>query len=399
MSHANSRYFPSVVILLAWNVVAHAAAPASAPTSAASPDPVRLRLPETIYAVPGVETNVYFDNVVLVLNPANYAFDVTCEKGLQQAERWTFTPSDKEVGTWPFSLEVRDETNRIIASAKSVLKVSPPDAGEAKPVSVLLIGDSLTHASVYPQQLLDLCAKPHNPKLTLVGTHVPRKESPENRHEGYGGWTARRFAKLYVKPAPARDTPGRNSPFLYEDASGKPKLDFASYCRDANAGNPPDFVVIFLGCNDTFGATDETIESTIDDMFTHMDALIAMIRAVSDRTDIGLLPPVPPAATQDSFGANYRSGQTRWQYKRNQHRVVERMLERYAPRAGDRIWIVPGWPNLDCLHNYPQTVAPWNAQTESAGSRINNSVHPAAEGYRQIGDSIYVWLKARLAGK
>jgi len=41
---------------------------------------VRLTLPHTIYATTSVETNLYVDNVVLVVNPANYVFDVTCEK-------------------------------------------------------------------------------------------------------------------------------------------------------------------------------------------------------------------------------------------------------------------------------------------------------------------------------
>ena len=31
------------------------------------------------------------------------------------------------------------------------------------------------------------------------------------------------------------------------------------------------------------------------------------------------------------------------------------------------------------------------------GSRLNNGVHPAAEGYRQIGDTLYCWLKAQLS--
>lgn len=52
-----------------------------------------------------------------------------------------------------------------------------------------------------------------------------------------------------------------------------------------------------------------------------------MVRKVDAKTRIGLVPFVPPAGSQDAFGANYGCMQTRWQYKRNQHRVVERLIE------------------------------------------------------------------------
>jgi len=358
---------------------------------------VRLLLPDVVYAVPGVEMNVYFDNVTLVLNPANYAFDVTCNKGVQQAERWTYTPSDKDVGSHPFALEVRDQANRVIARATSTVRVVRADAGAGSSASALLIGDSLTHASVYSRRLLDLCVGPKNSKLTLVGSHVPKPDQPENRHEGYGGWTAKRFATYYTGVARTGSHKGCGSPFLYKDPQGKVGLDFGRYCKDVNSGRAPDFVTIFLGCNDTFAATDATIEERIDDMVVHMDALIGAIRGVAPKTHIGLLCPVPPAATQDAFGANYRCGQTRWQYKRNQHRVIERMTKRYGGRENDRIWLIPAFVNLDCLHNFPQQAARWNAHTSDATTRQNNGVHPAPTGYRQIGDTIYCWLKARLA--
>ena len=101
--------------------------------------------------------NVYFDNVCLVVNRANYAFDVTCAKGTQQAERWTFVPTNEDVGQYPLVLEVRDEANRIIARGESILHVVPQDAGAGVPISFLTIGASETHAMVYPAHLLELC--------------------------------------------------------------------------------------------------------------------------------------------------------------------------------------------------------------------------------------------------
>ena len=61
---------------------------------------VRLLVPEKIYAVPGIEMNVYFNNIVTVINPANYVFDVNCEKGRNDVKRWRFTPEKGDVGTY-----------------------------------------------------------------------------------------------------------------------------------------------------------------------------------------------------------------------------------------------------------------------------------------------------------
>ena len=355
---------------------------------------VRLVLPETIHAAPGVEANVYFDNVILAVNPANYVFDVSCAKGAQQAERWTFVPSAADVGSYPFVLEVRDGANGLVARGKSTIRVVAAGAGEKRSASVLLIGDSLTHASVSSQRLLDLCVKAGNPALTLVGSHAPKGDAPHNRHEGYGGWTAKRFVTHYTGTARTGHYRQRGSPFLYADEKGKPRLDFAHYCRDVNDGKPPDFVVIFLGCNDVFGANDETIEAVIDEMMGHMDTLIGSIRGFGTTTRIGLIPPVPPAASQDAFGANYRCGQTRWQYKRNQHRVVERMMAMYGGREAERVSIIPAFVNIDAIRNFPRLKAKANAHTTVEITRLNNSVHPSAEGYLQIGDSVYCWIGA-----
>ena len=172
-----------------------------------------------------------------------------------------------------------------------------------------------------------------------------------------------------------------------QDEGAPSSLDFGRFCKAFNNDKAPDFVTILLGCNDTFHGTDADIEERIDNMFGHYETLLKMIHELSPDIEIGAQLLVPPAATQDAFGTNYKSGQTRWQYKRNQHRVVERMLETFGGREDKNIFLIPSQLNLDCAKNYP---------TAGNGRQING-VHPAAEGYRQIGDTIYAWIKSRLA--
>lgn len=363
---------------------------------------IQLLLPEKIQAVAGVPTNIYFDNTVVVINPANYAFDIICRRGVQLNDRWTFNPKPEDVGNHPLVLEVRNQQNELIARASTVVEVVAADAGKDREISMLLMGDSLTNATVYVQQVYDRCQSTDrgNPKLSLFGSRETGIEGVT--HEGYGGWTAERFATKYsgvARGGPYRDN---GSPFLYKpkdpdgvmlagrgdpDENAEAVLDFGRYCKAFNGGKAPDFVTILLGCNDTFHGTPDDIEARIDNMFGHYETLLTMIHKFSPETKIGALLLVPAAATQNAFGANYASNQTRWQYKNNQQRVVERMMQTFGGREDQNVYLVPAQLNLDCVNHYPV----------DAIGRQNNGVHPAPAGYQQIGDSIYAWLKSQLA--
>jgi lysophospholipase L1-like esterase len=367
------------------------------PAVAAGDAPIlELTLPPVLYAVPGIETNVYFENTVLVINPANLAFDVTCPKGLQQRERWTFVPKPEDVGTVPFTLTVYGDGNRVLAEASSVVKVVDPAAPAQ--LSVLIIGDSLTNASVYPARVLEACAQDPNLKVRLIGTNVPRKDNPDLRHEGYGGWTAARFASYFEAEA-WKEGKRACSPFVFAGADGKPALDFARYCREQNEGTPPDVVTLLLGCNDTFGASEAGQADAIAACLTNLDLLISTIRAVGPNTAIGILLLAPPAGNQDAFGANYACNQTRWQYRRNQHRVVERTIEKYGKREADGIWLLPTSVIVDPYYGFPSVTVKANAHSPVDIVRLSNGVHPNEVGYRQIGDAVYAWLKDVAAGR
>lgn len=369
------------------------------------PGPYRLLLPESIPALVGLESNLYLENSFLALNPANVAADVTCRRGAQQEERWTWTPSDasesRDVGEHPLTLELRNQENEILGRAITRVVVRRREVAPSRPSqSLLVLGDSLTNASVYSGRIAELAREDGLP-LRLIGTRGPGAEAqPDggdgsgNRHEGYGGWTALRFATKYTGIARGGEYKQCGSPFLYRDGDGEPELDFARYCDEFNQGNTPDFVTILLGCNDTFHATDETIEERIDLMFEHYEQLLEMIHGVDPETRIGAVLPMPPAASQDAFAANYGSNQTRWQYRRNQHRLLERMMETFGSRESENVHLVPAWLNLDPVNGFPNRTEPANAHSDVEVIRQNNGVHPSAAGYRQIGDAIYAWLRS-----
>jgi len=359
-------------------------------------NPCRLVLPSVLPAVVGHEVNIYFDNVVLVPDRRQLIFDVECARGMQQDERWTYIPKASEIGDIGLTIDIRDASNKVIASGKTIIRIVAADAGTGKEISCLIIGDSLTNASIYPEEILNLCKSSGNPILKLYGTHHVEGTSPENRHEGYGGWTFERFVTFYSENRTSDDIGTRCSPFVYME-DGKATLDFKRYVREQCGGKSPDFVTIELGCNDIFGSNEADQQSTIDRTLGFADKLLKAILDAGANTKIGLVMLPPPAASQDAFGNNYGCGQTRWQYRRNQHRFTEQMISKYGGRENERIYLIPDYVNVDTEHGFPTEVVPANSRTAEKITRLANAVHPSESGYKQMADSIYAWVKEILA--
>ena len=63
---------------------------------------LQLTFPPTIYAVPGVEMNIYYDNIVLTEMPEQYRFEFSCKIGTAERDRRTITPTSSDVGQPPF---------------------------------------------------------------------------------------------------------------------------------------------------------------------------------------------------------------------------------------------------------------------------------------------------------
>jgi lysophospholipase L1-like esterase len=361
---------------------------------------VRLTLPPSIYAAPGTETNLYFDNVVLVVNPANYIFDVTCAKGFQYDDRWTFVPKADEAGEYPITLEVKDQSNTVVARARSIIRVAPTKSAKGRQdMTLLAIGDSHLQRDVYLQHVLALSKADASMNLTLVGCRGKGNAPPADdlRHEGYNGWRAEVFAtRSLPKPRTGHYVPAETgSPFIYlDDKGGNPHLDFKRYCADFNSGKPVDYVIIQLGGNDVWNGTDESIDPLIDKVFGFYDILIRMIHDYSRETRIGIVMLDPLTRSQHGY-RNYNGDrkQTRWQYRRNQHRVVEREIEKWGGRERENLFLVPVHLNLDCVSGFELRAYPRNARATTQEWRVNDGAHMSAEGYLQFGDPIYAWLK------
>jgi len=350
--------------------------------------PLRLTLPAEMYAVVGVDMNVYFDNVVLTETPENFLFAVSCDVGQSEKRRWHLTPKIQNVGSHEFVISVSDAAGKELTKKATRLIVVPADAGADREVKILIVGDSLTHATAYPNEIARLLSREGNPKWRMLGTHRPSSAAEGVAHEGYGGWTWSRFVTKY-EPEPDGTHRKRSSPFVFLGKDEKPELNVARYFDENFKGERPDVVFFLLGINDCFGANPDdpsAIDERIDTMFAPAKRLLEEFHKAAPDADLAICVTTPPNARESGFEANYKGRYHRWGWKRIQHRIVERLLARYESqgvnaKAGEgHLFVVPTQLNLDPVDGYP----------------LNNGVHPNGVGYQQIGASIYSWLKWRL---
>jgi lysophospholipase L1-like esterase len=339
---------------------------------------LELTLPPAVHAVVGEPLAIYYDNVVLTETPERYRFQTMCPIGADGDRCWTATPADDDGGGHPLRLLVYDG-DALVAEAATTLHVAARDAGRDRPLALLIVGDSLTHATLYPNELARLLSRPGDARWRMLGTHRPAQAAEGVAHEGYGGWTWERFVRHH-EPAPDPAAQRFSSPFVFL-VDGQPRLDVRRYL-DAQA-TPPDVVLFMLGINDCFGADPESrdaIDQHVDRVLAQAETLLAAFHEAAPQADLAICTTPPPNARESGFEANYQGRYHRWGWKRIQHRLVQRQLAAFAGQEQRHRFLVPTNLALDPVDGYP----------------VDNGVHPNALGYRQIGGAIYAWLKGRL---
>lgn len=347
-----------------------------------TPD-IRLTLPPTGYAVEGGTMNVYFDNVVLSQDSRELTFEVNSKLGTSDQSHWSVTPTAAQIGEHHWEVTV-SKGNKTLARKSMTWVVSPAQVRKDMPVTLLIIGDSLTHATIYPNCLASRLADAGLSQWKMLGTHRPGNAAPGVAHEGYGGWTWKTFIEHY-EPNPDADRAKRkhSSPFVFLNKEGKPELDVQRYVQETCQGSTADYVIIKLGINDCFSAdpsTPEMTDVTINGMFENAEKLITEFRRAAPNAEIGICLTTPGNSREEAFKSNYEGRYPRWGWKRIQHRLVERQLEHFLNREAEKIHVIPMELNLDPVAGYP----------------LDNAVHPNETGYGQIAESIHAWLMSRL---
>lgn len=334
---------------------------------------VIILLPPTVYWASGRELSLYFENIILCDNLANYQIDCVCSVGKQQNERFVLeTPA---VGTYPLTINIYTRNRkRLVASASTTISVvSSSGTGATK--NVLLLGDSWTAQTWYPRYLQSRYEDDADTDaLTLIGTIYPWGEySGAPVIEGRSGWSS-------------LDYTTRSSYLGVSNAFWNPStsaFDF-SYYLSHNSLTAPDTVIILLGVNDA-----ATI--SINSSLTAFNTIINSIHAYDANIKVGLCLVPPPCQSQDGFGKVNGCG---WSYAQQKTNAFDLSVALYnAFKNTSNIYFIGVMGAVDMLHNVSRETVPANAYTEVEITRLTDNVHCDKAGFQQVADAVYGMLK------
>ena len=389
-------------------------------TKSMTPPRLKMMLPEVVYAAPGIESNIYFDNVIDSATPWAYAFEVKCQRGTHGSKRWFWTPDKTDAGK-SFDLELRvfNDYGRVLTGRCKVVVAGEP-ADYSKKITLSLLAASGSNSG-YPQQLMDMMRQNGFVNYTPVGKHSGggRPVIPGGlAHDGYGGFSWNCFLNRWYyleSDLPKTQTqaereqmeaigvrrnvrPGREymlrSP-LIKIVNGKKTVDVPGWFKEINQGKAPDFFIIQLGGNDMFNAKEDNLEERIETVIGNARRLLAVLRKHAPESVIGIASS-PLGCSQDGFGANYRCSQSQYQYRRNMQRYNRALVEMIGKLNDPGIRLIPLHHVLDSEGSFFKKTYPVFARSTKTVQRDSNALHYSKEGGFQIGDALYCWLRKQL---
>ena len=392
-------------------------------------------LPETLYAVPGVECNVYYFDVLDSVNPSAYAFEAEAEAGVGQSlsECWRWTPRESDAGARRSVVFRAWSDDGLVAAATTTVRVARAPRQTERRLTVAQIAASSANC-LYQDQIFRRMREAGFSNYTPVGSHSGGGEWCKEccrvkpgfvPHDGYGGFTFGDFLRRW-RLSPDEESELQNeaereqlrsvgvtfvpdkqtwqawrrhllkSPLL-QMRGGRPVIDVQSWLNRINEGRAPDILIVDLGGNGVFNQTPETIEAHVRDVQLKDAAeLLRVMRAACPDTLFAMATRCVGACDQSAYGKNY-GGRFSQQQAHKNFMFWNRALMEFVRTFNDpHLTLVPVSQSVDPLRGYPSTTEPASAQLTAKVVRGTNAIHPTIEGGRQIGDAYYAWLRCWL---
>lgn len=163
--------------------------------------PPRVVLPDKIYGVVDDTLQLFYRGIVEHPNPYNFNLECICDIGKNTNRYFEVTPKADQEGEHKLTLNVRDCSDRIIASATTTLAIRKAGQSPIEKKNILCIGDSLTTGGEWcvelARRVLETGGSPSGlgrNNIEFIGT----KKRGQIGYEGYGGWT---WASYLAKPS------------------------------------------------------------------------------------------------------------------------------------------------------------------------------------------------------
>jgi len=382
--------------------------------------------PKAVYAVPGIECNVYYHTVTDAVRPQNFAFDARCSVGKSFGERWAWTPTAADAGrSEPLVIRMWDDDVGMFACATTTVRVAT--AGDTnRTVTVALLGDSIGNNGYQDRVMAHMYEAGfanYRPVGSRAGSSAampgefPKGKAP---HDCYGGYGFEQFLTSYKLSVDELDNtqaeaereqlkslgvvipPGQEwrkallkSPLL-QLKKGKVVFDVQAWFDRINGGEAPDIIQISTGSGGMCwadplpGGVEKALAERI---IPPAKRLVAALRAAAPNALIVL--EKQPTGCEDThgFGTSYGCAVAAFAFRRNMQ-ALYRALDRMVEESGDkRLVTIAPYVNVDPIAGYPHANVPCNASTKETQYRCVNAIHENGSGGIQYGDAVYAALR------
>lgn len=371
----------------------------------------RFFVPETLYAAPGVECNVFFARIFESVKYSNYAFEAISEKGNFWEDRWSWTPKAADAGkSVQVVFRAHSDAGLVDCATTTVAVAKSPAAGlKSRRISLALLTASSSNCRYQDRlrkQMLDAGFSGYAPVGSHTGTSASMECDPEKGapHDGYGGfawgdfvnrWTVsvdeidnvqseaereqlRKFG--YKIPAGQEWRKALLKSPLVKMENGRKIVDVQRWLDKINGGAAPDYILIILGGNGVSIIPAEKIEAAVDRQIENAKVLIGHLRAACPKTRIAVGQSFGGSILQAGWGKNYGAKISAFQGNLNRIRY-DRAIKRHVETCGDgNVVFVPFSHGIDPVRAYPRT------------EKDGNALHGTELSGRQAGDALFAWL-------
>lgn len=429
-----------------------AASGGGSPTLVALVSP-RIVLPDNLYAVVGDKLQLFFRGIIEAQNPYALPYTITSTVGNAYPRYFEYTPVIGDVGNKTLTFKVLNYDYSVLTTKTVNLKVVNHTTQPASNKNILIVGDSLTQAAVWPQEFYRRLTQTGGTptglgygNITFIGD-TAMSSYPTQAYTGYGGWSYGAY----------NGTIGSTSGHVLTGTFNKDKTDVGSYWLDGN-GNTVQIEYAVGGLkvhgSGTFpasgtlthvsGATHTTnivytaatnepespfwdsglnrisftswasrnSYSTIDAAYVLLGWNSTSGTNVSDYTSyineakvfldrfhtdypssivrlVGVQIPSINGGLGNNYGAN--GGLSEYYGMLRSMNYMNEAYQNLANNPTYSSWVsfVATAPEFDSENNMPQTLNPVNSRNAATEYRGINGVHPDTTGYLQMADTVF----------